>query len=286
MAADGNRCGAGAGSEPMPGLAPAPTLNSTPTSTSTLTPTPWQPATVERVVDAAARAKTFTLRLARPIAFRAGQHCDVRLTAPDGYQAQRSYSIASPPPANPAAAAAAIDLTVELIPDGEVSPYFHGVAQPGDALELRGPIGGPFTWIPEMGGPLLLLAGGSGIVPLRSILGHREEVAPDLPALLLYSARAPQDIIYRDWLDHRCGAVVRYALTRRQPAGWAGYARRLDQGMLRDCLNELAALNLRPAVPLCYACGPAGFVETAADALLAAGIPEAAIRTERFGPTA
>ena len=249
-------------------------------------PTPWQPARVERIVVAADRAKTFTLRLSRPIPFRAGQHCDIRLTAPDGYQAQRSYSIASPPPANPRHAAAAIDLTIELIPDGEVSPYFHAVAQPGDLLELRGPIGGPFTWMPEMGGPLLLLAGGSGIVPLRAILAHRKQVAPDLPALLLYSARAPQDIIARDWLDHCSGARIRYTLTRQQPAGWPGYARRLDPVMLQECLSELAAFSTRPAVPLCYACGPDGFVETAANALLTAGIPEAAIRTERFGPTA
>lgn len=271
MAADIDRTGgvAVAGLARMPGPAP----------------TPWQPARVERVVEAAGRAKTFTMGLSRPISFRAGQHCDVRLTAPDGYQAQRSYSIASPPPASPGRAVAAIDLTIELIPDGEVSPYFHAVAQPGDVVELRGPIGGPFTWAPEMGGPLLLLAGGSGIVPLRSILGHREEVAPDLPALLLYSARAPQDIIYRDWLDYCCGAAIRYTLTRGQPAGWPGYARRLDRGMLQECLNELAGLSRRPAAPLCYACGPAGFVEAAADALLAAGIPEAAIRTERFGPS-
>ena len=269
MAANANP--SGASSRPAP--APAPT------------PTPWQPATVERVVAASDRAKTFTLRLSRPIPFHAGQHCDIRLTAPDGYQAQRSYSIASPPPPNPADSAAAIDLTIELIPDGEVSPYFHEIVQPGDILELRGPIGGPFTWTPAMGGPLLLLAGGSGIVPLRSILAHRKQVAPELPILLLYSARAPRDIIYRDWLDHRSGALIRYSLTRLQPAHWPGYARRLDLPMLQDCLNELAALSLQPAVPLCYACGPAGFVETAANALLTAGIPEAAIRTERFGPT-
>ncbi len=252
---------------------------------STLTsPTPWQTATVRRVVVETYRARTFTLRLAEPRPFRAGQHYDVRLTAPDGYQAQRSYSVASPP-----SDGNCIDLTVELIPDGEVSPYFHEVVQPGDQLEVRGPIGGPFTWGPELGGPLLLLAGGSGIVPLRSILAHRETVASNLPALLLYSARSPEDIIYKKWLDdaaERCPAIsVQYALTRRPPPGWTGYARRADAAMLRECIDALAMLNGASAAPLCYACGPTGFVEAAADALLRVGVPEAAIRTERFGPT-
>ena len=265
-------CSVGAGLEPAP--------------TSDITfRTPWQTATVERVVVETYRAKTFTLRLSDPRTFRAGQHYDVRLTAPDGYQAQRSYSVASPP-----SDGNCIDLTVELIPDGEVSPYFHEVVQPGDLLEVRGPIGGPFTWGPELGGPLLLLAGGSGIVPIRSILAHREAVAPDLPALLLYSARAPEDIIYRKWLDdgaEACPTVaVRYALTRRQPEDWTGYARRVDADMLRDCTEGLARLSETDAAPLCYACGPTGFVEAAADVLLAVGIPEGVIRTERFGPTA
>ena len=248
-------------------------------------PVSWQPATVERVTIETYRAKTFTLRLSDPRPFRAGQHYDVRLTAPDGYQAQRSYSVASPP-----SDSGRIDLTVELIPDGEVSPYFHEVVQSGDELEVRGPIGGPFTWGPELGGPLLLLAGGSGIVPIRSILAHRAAVAPRLPALLLYSVRSPDDIIYREWLDDaaRHGPVVsvRYALTRRQPSGWSGYSRRVDPAMLRDCIDKLRRLNGGSADPQCYACGPTGFVETAADSLLAVGVPEADIRTERFGPTA
>ena len=247
-------------------------------------PTPWQSAIVERVTVETYRARTFTLRLNEPRPFRAGQHYDVRLTAPDGYQAQRSYSIASAP-----SDGECIDLTVELIPDGEVSPYFHEVVQAGDVLEVRGPIGGPFTWTAEMGGPLLLAAGGSGIVPIRSILAHRESVAPELPALFMYSARTIDDIIYRPWLDdlpQRTSYVqVRYSLTRRQPPGWAGYDRRIDPAMLKECLDELAALNGDVAAPLCYVCGPTGFVETAADALLAVGIPEPAIKTERFGPT-
>ncbi len=269
MPADANQWGAG--------FKPAPT------------PTAWQLATVERVVIETYRARTFTLRLNEPRPFLAGQHYDVRLTAPDGYQAQRSYSIASAP----SGSAGCIDLTVELIPDGEVSPYFHEVVQPGDELEVRGPIGGPFTWAPEMGGPLLLIAGGSGIVPLRSILAHRESVAPSLPALLLYSARSLHDIIYRAWLDdfpqRNPHADICYALTRIQPACWTGYARRVDPWMLRDCISRLSQLaepsGTAAATPLCYVCGPTGFVETAADALLEVGMPESVIRTERFGPT-
>ncbi len=250
-------------------------------------PSAWQPATVELVTVETYRAKTFTLRLAQPRPFVAGQHYDVRLTADDGYQAQRSYSVASAP----SDALDHIDITVELIPDGEVSPYFHEVVQPGDALEVRGPIGGPFTWRPEMGGPLLLLAGGSGIVPIRSILAHREALAPQLPALLLYSARSPEDIIYRKFLydiSRRSPYVaVQCSLTRRQPPSWIGYDRRVDAAMLEECIAELGQLAEAGdlAHPLCYVCGPTGFVETAADALLAIGVPEAVIRTERFGPT-
>ena len=251
-------------------------------------PSSWQTAVVERVTVETYRARTFTLRLAEPRQFRAGQHYDVRLTAPDGYQAQRSYSIASAP----SDSLDVIDLTVELIPDGEVSPYFHEVVQPGDELEVRGPIGGPFTWTPEMGGSLLLIAGGSGIVPLRSILAHRGDVAPSLPALLLYSVRTLEDVIYRDWLDalpeRTSASRMLYTLTRRQPVGWSGYGRRVDPAMLDDCLSSLAELGghrRTGQAPLCYVCGPTGFVEAAADALLAVGVPEEAIKTERFGPT-
>ena len=251
-------------------------------------PSAWQTAVVERVTVETYRARTFTLRLNEPRPFLAGQHYDVRLTAPDGYQAQRSYSIASAPSDR----LDVIDLTVELIPDGEVSPYFHEVVEPGDALEVRGPIGGPFTWTPGMGGPLLLIAGGSGIVPLRSILAHREAVASTLPVLLLYSARTFHDIIYRPWLDelseHGPELDVRYTLTRHQPDAWAGYDRRVDQAMLSDCLSTLGDYSVdrvSECQTLCYVCGPTGFVETVADALLAVGVPEPVIRTERFGPT-
>ncbi len=249
---------------------------------------PWQSAAVERVTVETYRAKTYTLRLSDPGPFLAGQHYDVRLTAPDGYQAQRSYSIAS----SPAESSQGIDLTVELIPDGEVSPYFHEVVEPGDVLEVRGPIGGPFTWTPDMGGPLLLVAGGSGIVPLRSILAHRNDVAPAEAALLLYSARSERDVIYGNWFDELPGApestAVRYTFTRSQPTGWSGYARRVDSEMLSECVRDLAQLSgddESAHAPLCYVCGPTGFVESVADALLTIGIPETTIHTERFGPT-
>ena len=269
MSADGNQSGAG--------FKPAPT------------PSGWQCAVVESVAIETYRARTFTLRLAEPRPFIPGQHYDVRLTAPDGYQAQRSYSVASPPTDR----TGTIDLTVELIPDGEVSPYFHEVVQSGDELEVRGPIGGPFTWTPDMGGPLFLIAGGSGIVPLRSMLAHRGAVTQEIPALLLYSVRTPDDIIYGTWLDALPqgdpAVQVSYALTRRQPSDWSGYARRVDPSMLSDCISRLSQLaehgGAAAADPLCYVCGPTGFVETVADGLLEVGIPESVIRTERFGPT-
>ena len=259
-------------------------------------PALWQNAIVTQIIPETPRAKTYRLRLSAPRPLRAGQHYDLRLTAPDGYQAQRSYSVASPPPTNASGLSDAIDLTIELIPAGEVSPYFHEIVAPGDTIEVRGPIGGPFTWNAAMGGPLLLLAGGSGIVPLRSILAHRTHAAPDLPALLLYSTRAPDDIIYRKWLDgHQNPAAentrpspvsVHYTFTRRPPPNWPGYARRVDPAMLSACLSQLQQMpNADTSTPLCYICGPTGFVETAADALLTIGIPQSAIRTERFGPT-
>ena len=263
---------------------------------STAGPALWQTAVVTRITPETPRAKTYRLRLSQPRPLRAGQHYDLRLTAPDGYQAQRSYSVASPPPTNASGLSDTIDLTIELIPDGEVSPYFHEVVAPGDTLEVRGPIGGPFTWDAAMGGPLLLLAGGSGIVPLRSILAHRADIAPDLPALLLYSTRSPDDIIYRQWLDGPQNPAaektrpspisIHYTFTRRPPPNWPGYARRVDPAMLSNCLSQLQQMpGATAATPLCYACGPTGFVETAADALLTIGIPQSAIRTERFGPT-
>jgi ferredoxin-NADP reductase len=207
---------------------------------------------------------------------RAGQHVDVRLTAEDGYQAQRSYSIASAPEDEH------LVLTVERLEDGEVSPYLADELRPGDQLELRGPIGGYFVWEAGLGGPLLLLGGGSGIVPLRCILRHRAAVRSDAPARLLYSSRALPEVIYRDELVSLAdddGVDVRFTLTREQPADWTGYARRIDGPLLGEVAWPVDAM------PLTYICGPTAFVETAADALVGLGHDPTRIRTERFGPT-
>jgi ferredoxin-NADP reductase len=198
---------------------------------------------------------------------------DIRLTAEDGYRAERAYSIASAP-GEPLA------ITVERLEDGEVSPYLTQEAQPGDSLEVRGPIGGYFVWEPAFGGPLLLLAGGSGIVPLRAILRYRDLIGSSGPARLLYSSRRLEDVIYRDELSvHLEGLEVIYALTRSQPEGWAGYARRVDDAMLADVAWPAADK------PLAYVCGPTSFVETAAAGLVGLGYPPVRVRTERFGAT-
>lgn len=238
----------------------------------------WQQATIESVTTESFRAKTFTLALEECPGFRAGQHMDVRLTAPDGYQAQRSYSIASAPNDH-----ATIDLTIELVDDGEVSPWFHEVAAAGDSFEIRGPIGGPFTWTPERGGPILLIGGGSGLVPLMSMLRHHRAIGAPTGAVLLYSARTEGDIIYRDELAEMAGdssaAEVVLTLTRSQPPGWTGYARRVDEVMLAEIIDRFD----EPA--LVYVCGPTTFVETVASGLVALGVAPRTIRTERFGPS-
>jgi ferredoxin-NADP reductase len=205
----------------------------------------------------------------------AGQHVDVRLTADDGYQAQRSYSIASAPED------AALELTVERIDDGEVSPYLVDEVRPGDEFELRGPIGGFFTWNAGLPGPLLLVAGGSGVVPLRAMLRHRAAAHGDGDARLLLSARAEEDVLYRSELDDFAGegVAVHVTLTRSQPADWKGFARRVDADML-------AAVGPPPSEgPRIYVCGPTPFVENAADLLVDLGHDPAAIHAERFGPT-
>jgi ferredoxin-NADP reductase len=233
----------------------------------------WQTATVSTVVNQTPTARTLLLDVADWPGHRAGQHVDIRLTAEDGYQAERAYSIASAP-GEPLA------ITVERLEDGEVSPYLTQELQPGDLLEVRGPIGGYFVWEPAFGGPVLLLAGGSGIVPLRAILRYRDLLGSSVPARLLYSARRLEDVIYRDELSvHREGLEVIYALTRSQPAGWAGYARRVDEAMLADVAWPAADK------PLAYVCGPTSFVETVAAGLVGLGYPPVRVRTERFGAT-
>jgi ferredoxin-NADP reductase len=204
----------------------------------------------------------------------AGQHVDVRLTAEDGYQAQRSYSIGSGPEDDH------VVLTVERLDDGEVSPYLVDELRPGDDLELRGPIGGYFVWKESLGGPLLLIAGGSGIVPLRAMLRHREAVGSDVPVRLLYSSRSVEEVIYRAELEHAAAehdADVRFTLTRSRPDGWRGYDRRIDRALLEEVAWPVAD------DPLVYVCGPTGFVETAAGSLVDLGHDARRIRTERFG---
>ena len=191
---------------------------------------------------------------------------------------QRSYSIASGPEKE-----GEIEVTVERVMDGEVSPFLHDVAVVGDRIEVRGPIGGYFVWEPTLGGPLLLIAGGSGIVPLMAMIRHRAATASRIPTRLLYSSRAPEDIIYanelRDLEARNDGLEVLHTLTRSQPAGWTGYARRIDDAMLAEVRRPLGD------APLVYICGPTPLVEGAANGLVRIGVPAQRIRTERFGPS-
>jgi ferredoxin-NADP reductase len=233
----------------------------------------WQIATVEETVEETPRAKTIVLDVPEWAGHQAGQHLDVRLTAEDGYRAERGYSIASAP-------GETVAITVERLDDGEVSPYLTDELRPGDALELRGPIGGYFIWSPEDGGPLLLLAGGSGVVPLRAILRHRARTGSDVPARLLYSSRSLAEVIYRDELAAASdGVEVVHTLTREQPPGWTGYARRVDADLLREVAWP-ADQGL-----LAFVCGPTSFVETVAHELLGLGYLPEHVKTERFGPT-
>ena len=239
-----------------------------------MAPGPWHVATLLHRRAETASAATLSLDCERWPGHRAGQHVDVRLTGEDGYQAQRSYSIASAPHED------RLELTVERIDDGEISPYLVEDMQPGDALELRGPIGLWFTWDAVAdGGPLLLVAGGSGVVPLRAMLRHRAAVDDRVPARLLLSARGPEDVIYADELGCADGLQAFTTYTRAAPPDWKGYARRIDRAML----GEVA---FAPAEnPRIYVCGPTAFVETASRALVELGHDPAAVKTERFGPT-
>jgi ferredoxin-NADP reductase len=239
----------------------------------------WQIATVTDIKQETPRVKTFTLTLPGWMAHRPGQHYDIRLTAPDGYQAQRSYSIASEPER-----ANQIDLTIEKLDDGEVSSYMHDVIVEGDLVEVRGPIGGYFVWEAGLGGPLLLIGGGSGVVPLMSMLRQRATVTSRIPTRLLYSVRTPEDAIYHDELAQLQAAdlnlQVLYTYTRTQPPNWTGYARRIDPQMLTEVSRPLGAISH------IFICGPTAMVESAANGLVQSGIHPANIRTERFGPSA
>ena len=231
----------------------------------------WQVAETVEVVPETPRVKTIRLDVPEWPGHLPGQHDDITLTPEDGYQAQRSYSIASPPGSRQ------LELTVERIDDGEVSPYLADELRPGDRFELRGPVGGYFVWEPSRGGPLLLVAGGSGVVPFRAMLRHLADEGGGVSATLLLSSRSWDDVIYREELGALNGVV--HTLTREQPAGWDGYARRVDAEMLADVGP---AASERPHV---YVCGPTPFVEAVAAALVELGHEPTRIRTERFGPT-
>ncbi|KQP65909.1 FAD-binding oxidoreductase [Methylobacterium sp. Leaf112] len=232
-------------------------------------PLPWLDATIVGIGQVIPRVKCFRLAVTLDRPALAGQHVDIRLTAPDGYQAQRSYSIASAPSPD-----GIVELMVEGLPEGEVSGFFDGVAEVGDTVALRGPIGGAFVWRPEDGGPLLLIGGGSGVVPLLAMLRHRAIAAPDVPVLLVYSVREAAEAIARDELDRR----------RRDEPGFDWIlnltgegGRRIDAALIGQALERLG----RPRHT--FICGANPFVNTAADLLVDAGLAPGTIRTERFG---
>ncbi|MBV9279363.1 MAG: ferredoxin reductase [Chloroflexi bacterium] len=237
----------------------------------------WQAGTVVDAVRETPRVRSLVVDIPDWRGHRPGQHLDIRLTAEDGYQTARSYSIASPPEE------ARLTITVEEIEDGEVSPYLVEEVRAGDILEFRGPVGGYFVWDVAQGGPLFLVAGGSGVAPLMAMLRHRIAAGSDVPVRLLYSARALEDVIYRSELDRLAvrgaGIEVIYTFTRSAPSGWTGYSRRVDRALL----EEVAWPPDRR--PLCYVCGPTSFVEAVAADLVALGHEPVRVKTERFGPT-
>jgi ferredoxin-NADP reductase len=225
----------------------------------------WQIGTVTEIKPETPRVKSFRIALPMWMPHLPGQHYDVRLTAPDGYRAQRSYSIASSPLDE-----GEIELTIDRLEDGEVSPYFHNVVEEGDQVELRGPFASYFVWRGE--GPVLLVGGGSGVVPLMAILRHRRRTMPELPMRLVYSVRNGDDVIYADELDDD----TLLTFTRESPAGWSGHTGRIDGAFIADALFPMATA---------FVCGSNGFVEAASSLLLEAGVEAGRVRTERFGPT-
>ena len=243
-----------------------------------VSPIEWRIATVAGIRDETPTVRSFTLGLPDWPGHRPGQHVDLRLTAEDGYSVERSYSIASEPERG-----AELDITVERIDDGEVSPFLHDVVVEGDQLEVRGPIGGYFVWEAVLGGPLLLVAGGSGVVPLMAMIRHRTRAGSDVPTRLLFSSRHAEEITYREELERLAqahdGLEVIHTLTRSQPAGWTGYSRRIDDRMLAEVLEPLGVATR------VYICGPTALVEVAANACVRLGLPPDRVRTERFGPT-
>lgn len=238
----------------------------------------WQEATVVRVVEQTPTVKSFFFKAPHWANFRAGQHVDIRLSAPDGYMAERSYSIGSAPDES-----GIFELVVERLDDGEVSPFFHDVVAVGDTIELRGPIGGHFVWRPEDGGPVLLIGGGSGVVPLMAMLRLRAAAAPEVPMALIYSARTLNEVIFREELMRRAtsdpGFSLFLALTRETAPIGDHRIGRIDADFTRRALSSFAGAKPR----LAYVCGATAFVEVATMFLLDAGMPASAIRTERYG---
>ena len=235
----------------------------------------WQVGTVVETIPETVTAVTLRLDVPDWPGHRAGQHVDVRLTAEDGYSAQRSYSIASPPGRD------LLELTVVRLDDGEVSPYLTTVLDAGDQLELRGPVGGYFVWEPEGTRPVLLVGGGSGVVPLMAMLRHHAAVDHDGAMRLVYSAREQWELLYRGELAELAGGrrAITLTLTREEASQWPGRRGRVDDQLLADVGWPA------PVDPLCFVCGPTPFVEAVADGLVALGHPPASIKTERFGPT-
>ncbi len=225
----------------------------------------WQIGTVASIKEETPRVKSYRIELPMWVPHLPGQHYDVRLTAPDGYQAQRSYSVASSPLDE-----GTIELTVDCLADGEVSPYFHDVVAEGDQVEVRGPFASYFVWRGES--PVLLIGGGSGVVPLMSILRHRRRTMPELPMRLVYSVRSAEDVIYADEL----GDDAALTFTREPPAGWSGHTGRIDPALIEEAADPSGTV---------FVCGSNGFVETASALALEAGFATRQVRTERFGPT-
>ena len=225
----------------------------------------WQIGTVSAIKPETPTVKSFRFELPMWMPHLPGQHYDVRLTAPDGYRAQRSYSIASSPLDE-----GQIELTIDRLDDGEISPYFHDIVIEGDQVELRGPFASYFVWRGES--PTLLIGGGSGVVPLMAMLRHRRRTMPELPMRLVYSVRSPEDLIYADEL----GEETLLTFTRKPPEGWSGHSGRIDAALIAEAAEDAA---------IAFVCGTNGFVETATGLLLEVGLNAQQIRTERFGPT-
>jgi ferredoxin-NADP reductase len=237
----------------------------------------WQDSLVTDIIPRTPRIKSFVVLPSRPFPFEAGQHVDLRLTAPNQYQAMRSYSIGSSPEDN-----SRIELAIERLEGGEVSPFFHDVVEIGDQIELRGPLGGHFVWTATDGGPLLLIGGGSGVVPLMAMIRYRMNAAPNVPTVLLLSARTSEDLLFRDELlalhELRRGFTLVLTLTREAPHRDVDYGRRIDAALVADALRFL------PTEPKhIFICGSNPFVDRAADEAVSSGVSSAIIRTERYG---